>query len=135
MSQPLIRSLFESRLKPWAASKSLPVAWQNAAFVTPAGTFIEAFLLPSTTISLDIAKSHRAYTGTFQISIVASVGTGMGAIEALAGEVASLFPAGLRLTSSSFAVQIASPASIAAAIQASDYITLPVSFGYRADTA
>jgi hypothetical protein len=135
MSQPLIRSLFESRLKPWAASKSLPIAWQNAAFVTPAGTFIEAFLLPSTTVSADLAGAHRSYTGTFQISIVAPVGTGMGSVEALAGEIAALFPVQLRLTSGAFAVQIASPASIAAALQASDYITLPVSFTYRADTA
>ena len=53
MSQQRIRSAFESRLATWAASKGLPVVWQNVGAGSVSGDHLRAFLLPAQTLSSD----------------------------------------------------------------------------------
>lgn len=134
MSNKLIRTLYEQRLAAWAATKPLPVAWQNVPFTAPAGTYLEAFLLPADTDSLDVAGDHRVYTGVFQVSIVAPKGQGSEPAETLGEEIAALFPNNLLLSSGTFAVQSISPCSIGPAIQGGTHYTVPAWFRYRADT-
>lgn len=134
MSQKTIRKLIEQRLAAWAAAKPISVAWQNAPFTPPAATYLRAFLLPADTDSQDLAGAHRAYTGVFQVSIVAPAGQGSGAAETLAEEIDALFPCNLLLTSGAFAVQVISPCSIGQALQDENRYTIPVWFRYRADT-
>lgn len=133
MSNSKIRQLYEQRLYAWAAGKGLPVAWQNQPFTPPATTYLRAFLLPADTDSLDLEGAHRAYSGVFQVSIVAPTGSGAGAAEALAEEIAALFPCTLRLNSGAFAVQVAAPVSSGPAIVDDTRYTLPIWFRYRAD--
>lgn len=134
MYTKLIRTLYEQRLATWAATKSLTVAWQNALFTAPAGAYLRAFLLPADTDSQDLAGAHRAYTGVFQVSIVAPAGQGSVVAETLAAELDALFPNNLLLSSGAFGVQIVSPCSAGPAIQDGTRYTLPVWFRYRADT-
>lgn len=134
MSNRLIRQLYEQRLATWAAAKPISVAWQNVPFTAPAGTYLRAFLLPADTDSLDLAGDHRAYTGVFQVSIVAPAAQGSAVAETLADEIAALFPNYLLLSSGAFGVQIVSPCSTGPAIQDDTRYTLPVWFRYRADT-
>lgn len=133
MSQKLIRSLYEQRLATWAATKSLQVAWQNIKFTPPPGAHLRAFLLPARTDSQDLAGTHRAYLGVFQVSIMAPHDLGPGAAETLADEIAALFPLNLRLTSS-LTVQIVTPCSQGPSIPGDTHYVVPMSFGYRADT-
>ena len=135
MSDQLIRSLFEGRLKTWAAARApaLPVAWENVGFTPPAGVYLQAFLLRGATTSRDLAGDNRNRVGVFQISINCPAGNGPGAGESIAAELDALFPMNLRLTSGIFAVQQLSPLRLWAPDSADRYV-LPVDFEYRADT-
>ncbi len=138
MSQDRIRYLLETRLANWAAARSpaLSIAWQNHPFTPPDGMYLRAFLLPATTGSDDLQGSHRRYIGVYQVSIVAPPGSGSGAAESVANEIAALFPVNLALSivSPAFRVSVLTPCSIATAIQESDRYVVPVSFRYRSDT-
>lgn len=135
MSERLIRSLYEGRLKTWAAARSpaLQVAWENVDFSPPTGTYLRAFLLRGETTSQDIAGAMKNRIGIFQVSIVCITGNGPGSAEAIAAELETLFPVNLRLTNGSFAVQIISPLRVRQPVPEPDRYVLPVDFAYRAD--
>lgn len=136
MSDRIIRSLFELRLKAWADARvpKLPIAFEDVAFTPPDGTHLRAFLLPANADSEDLEGKHVAYRGVLQISVVTKAGSGRGAAELLAEEIATLFPNNLALTKAGFSVFVRSPMSTAAALQGETISTLPLSFQYRADT-
>jgi hypothetical protein len=138
MSHKIIRSLLEGRLKAWAAARSpaLRIAYQSVAFTPTANeTYLRAFLLPAGTNSNDLAGAHRLYTGVFQITIVTPSGSGTGAAEGLADELAVLYPLNDQLTKTGFSVQVMTPVSPGPGQQEDTALALPVSFQYRADTA
>lgn len=137
MSNKLIRKAYESRLATWAAARGTPlrIAYQNQPFTPVTGeTYLKAFLLPAPKTSDDLAGAHRAYRGVFQVSVVAPINTGPGAAEGIADEIEAQFTLNLRLTQSPVTVQIVTPSTQASALQDDTTYTVPVSFGYRADT-
>ena len=136
MSDRLIRSLFESRLKSWADSRlpELPIAFEDVAFTPPDGTYLRAFLLPASPDSEDLEGKHVAYRGVFQVSVVTKSGSGRGAAGLIAEEIAALFPNNLELTKAGFSVFVRSPMGTASALQSDTTSALPLSFQYRADT-
>jgi hypothetical protein len=135
MSQTLIRTAYESRLATWAAAHSpvLQVAWQNAAFTPPAATHLRCFLLPAATGSDDLKGDHRQYLGVFQVSIVVPDGAGPAAPETILGELNTLFPMNLRLTSGAITVSQTSPVSAGPGQNEPGLYVVPVSFRYRSD--
>lgn len=139
MSDKIIRSLFEGRLKTWATARvpPLPIAYEDVAFTPPAdgSPYLRAFLLPANTTSEDLEGKHTAYRGVFQVSIVTKAGIGRGTAEGIADEIASLFPNNLALTKTTFTVYVRSPMATASAQQGDTTTSLPLSFQYRADTA
>ena len=84
MSKALVRRGFEAALKTWADAQSpaLPVAWQNVSFTPPAGRYARAFVIPAPTQSNTLDRSHRAYTGIFQVNLHMPINTGPAAAEA-----------------------------------------------------
>lgn len=138
MTMPRIRSLLELRLSTWASARNptLPIAWEGVPFEPPAGMYLRAFIMPAPTDSGDLASAHREYRGVFQVSIAAPNDAGPGAGEAIAEEIAALFPAALRLTiaSPAFELLMLTPMSIAQAIPEPDRRVVPVFAQYRADT-
>jgi hypothetical protein len=137
MSHKIIRSLFEGRLKTWAAARSpaLRISYQNVDFAPAASeTYLRAFLLPAGTNSNDLAGAHRLYTGLFQITVVTPSGGGTGAAEGLIDELDALFPLYDRLTKAGFSVQVMTPVEPGPEQQEDTAFALPVSFQYRADT-
>lgn len=138
MSDRIIRSLFEARLKAWASNRAtaLPVAYEDAPFTPPSdgSTYLRAFLLPANPDSLDLEGRHTTYRGVFQVSVITKAGIGRGAAGLIAEEIAALLPNNLRLEKSGFEVFVRSPMSAAGAIQGDTSTTLPLSFQYRADT-
>lgn len=128
-----IRAALESRLATWAATKSLQVAYQNVPFNPPAGTYLRAFILPAQTHSDDLAGAHRAQRGIWQINVVAQIGTGPGAAETLAENIATLFPVNepnLRAVG----ICITHPVTIGQGIQDSERYSVPCWCRYRMDT-
>ncbi|WP_443699177.1 phage tail terminator-like protein [Pseudomonas sp.] len=138
MSDRLIRSSFEGRLKTWAGARvpALPIAYEDVAFTAPAdgSTYLRAFLLPANTDSQDLEGKHTAYRGIFQVSIVTKAGIGRGTASLIAEEIAALFPNNLELVKSGLSVFVRSPMSTSTAQQGDTTSSLPLSFQYRADT-
>lgn len=134
MSNKMIRSLYESRLAAYAASKSLTVAWENVSTNQPNGDYLRSNLLPAPTGSDDLAGDHRVYEGVYQVSVFVPMGGGPVRAANLAEELIALFPLNLRLTLGGFTVQIITPCSEGPPIQTGTHFMIPVSFNYRADT-
>lgn len=134
MSEKLIRSLYEGRLKAWAAARvpALPVAWENVGFTPPVGIYLRAFLLRGVATSRDLAGDNRHRVGVFQVDIVCPSGNGAGAAESIAAELEVLFPMNLILNSGAFSVTQVSPLRTRAALP-DDRFTVPVDFQYRSD--
>lgn len=139
MSDKIIRSLFEGRLKTWATARvpPLPIEYEDVAFTPPSdgSPYLRSYLLPANTTSEDLEGKHTAYRGVYQISVVTKAGEGRGAASLIADELAALFPNNLAMTKTSFTVYTRSPMSTATAQQGDTTTSLPLSFVYRADTA
>ena len=138
MSNKIIRSLFEARLKTWAVTRvpALPVAFEDVPLTPPTdgSPYLQAFLLPANPTSEDLEGKHTAYRGVFQISVVTKAGIGRGAAESIADEIAALFPNNLGMTKTTFTVYVRSPMATSAAQQGDTTTSLPLSLTYRADT-
>lgn len=135
MSDQLIRFLLESRLNTWAGARVPPlkVAWENRPFTPPTGIYLRAFLLRGPTYSRDLAGDNRRRFGVFQINIVGPDGGGAGPFEAIAAELATLFPMNLRLTSGAFWMQQTSPFRVRNGMPEGAVFTLPCDFEYTSD--
>lgn len=138
MSDRIIRSLFEARLKAWADARTpkLVIAYEGVTFTPPASgaTYLRAYLMPGNTDSEDLAGKHVSYRGVFQVNVFTASGSGTGTASAIAEEIAQLYPNNLPLTKEDFTVYVRSPMAAAASIQGETTSTLPLSFQYRADT-
>ena len=138
MSDKIIRSLFEGRLKTWATARvpALPSAYEDVSMTPPAdgSPCLRAFLLPANTTSEDLEGKHTAYRGVFQVSIVTKAGIGRGTAEGIADEIAALFPNNLGLTKTTFTVYVRAPMSAGSPQQGDTTTALPLSIQYRADT-
>lgn len=132
MSVARIRAAFESRLATWAASKALPVVWQNVGAGNMTGDHLRAFLLPAQTLSMDIAGEHRGYRGVFQVSIFTRPNIGANRAEVLAGELDELFPVALRMLSAGLTVQVMTPMASRPSIVETDWYSVPVDCRYEA---
>jgi hypothetical protein len=133
MSVARIRAAFESSLATWAASKVLPVVWQNVGAGNMTGDHLRAYLLPAQTLSMDIAGEHRGYRGVFQVSIFTKPGIGANRAESLARELDELFPVAKRMLSAGVTVQIMTPMATRPAVSETDWFHLPVDCRYAAD--
>lgn len=135
MSEQLIRSLFEGRLRNWASGRApqLPVAWENVPLTPPAGVYLQAWLLRGDTTSRDLEGANRHRVGVFQVNIVCPGGNGPGVAEGIAGELEAIFPMNLILSSGAFSVTQTSPLRVRPALPTDRY-TVPVDLQYRADT-
>lgn len=138
MSDRIIRSLFEARLKAWADARipKLVIAYEGVTFTPPAdgATYLRAYLMPGSTDSEDLAGKHTSYRGVFQVSVITASGSGTGTAGLIAEEIAQLYPNNLPLAKADFTVYVRSPMATAPAIQGETTSTSPLSFQYRADT-
>lgn len=136
MSNAIIRSALEGRLKTWADSQAppIPIAFQNVAFTPPSqARYMRAFLLPAETISDDLLGDHKGYMGLLQVSLCLPDGSGPSASDQLVSELETLFPGSLRIVKSGLTVMITRPASAGPSMQEPGLYVTPVSIRYRAD--
>jgi len=132
VSQARVRNAFESRLAAWAASKALPVVWQNVGAGNMTGDHLRAYLLPAQTLSMDLAGEHRGYRGVFQVSIFTRPNIGANRAESLARELDDLFPVALRMLSAGLTVQVMTPMASRPSIVETDWYSVPVDCRYEA---
>lgn len=129
MSVPTIRAALESRLKSWADTQGIPIAFQNMAFTKGSVPFLEAILIPNQTLNRDVAAAHERHLGFFQVNCWAPRGTGMGQAEALASSVKALYP----VVPKTGSVSVESPPKIDQALPDSSgaWVIVPVLIQYR----
>ncbi|PYD05941.1 phage tail terminator-like protein [Pseudomonas syringae group genomosp. 3] len=135
MSHKIIRSLLEQRLTVWAGGRSLRIAYQGVTFTPETDeTYLAAFMLPAGTGTDTLSGDHRVYTGVFQINVVTSAGNGTGEAEGIVDDIATLFPAYLRLKQDAFEVLVLTPVEPGPPITGDTTLTVSASFQYRSDT-
>lgn len=133
MSNVLIRKAFETRLKTWADTNSLQVAWENVEFdPTTDQTYVQPIILPAPTKDLFLDQSGRDYRGIFQVNLSMPLGTGPGAATALVDSLDAAFSGSF--TQGSIRVTRLSPMCPAPPLPVADRYVVPVSAAYRVVT-
>lgn len=99
MSNSIIRSYFETRVKAWADAQTpvVPVAFQNVPFTRPTlgsatNVWLECFVIPNVTTNVEISGKRSTKYGLVQINCWGQQGKGMKAVEAVADALVNLFP-------------------------------------------
>lgn len=125
-----VRIEVESILAAYAATKNLPVAYENVEFSQPEdGGWLELHFIADDSVVRGLDASGRTDIGMFQISIYVPQGEGMGAVSALAREIANLYPMVPKVGLTS----IEAPAKISTGIIVDQYVCVPVTLRYRAE--
>lgn len=132
MSIVVIRSTITKALAAWCETKDIPLAREQQPFTKPAdqGTFIELHIIPANTILASIDGERKRYLGNVICNIWTATGKGTGEAEALAEEIAALFPV---VPKSYLPVSIEDTPSIKRPIIDAGYYITPVTFTYRAE--
>ena len=142
MSDPRVRSAFETALETWAAAQSpaLPVVYQGVplddatqeAIVT--SSYVRAWLMPAPDKSMDIGGKHREYSGIFQVDLCMLPGTGHGDVTTLAQSLDNVFDTDTPITSGGLNVWITLPMTEGPPIPSDTHYIVPVYCSYQAHT-
>ncbi len=134
MSHTRIAELLEARLGEWADAKGVPVVWENISENPPDTLYLQAYAMPATTTTIDLAEKLQVLPGVWQINVVAKAGEGVSVngARALADGVAALFPVGLVLSDGGLTCYISTPPTVYRGITSDTRYSIPVSMSYRA---
>lgn len=134
MSHTRIAALLEARLGEWADAHDIPVAWENNSFDPPnEGLYLQAYAMPATTTTIDLAEKLHVLPGVWQINVIAKAGKGVEPARELADQIAALFPVGLAMTEGTLICYIHTPPTVHRGIPSDTRYVIPVSMSYRAD--
>lgn len=106
-----------------------PVAWPNQDF-TPNGNYIEFRHVPGERFDDTIDAIGAIQTGIVLLTAVTASGGFASAANAIAAQIATRFPKGLRLAAGDATVLIQAPANPGTAFQDGAYFRKPVSVRY-----
>lgn len=134
MSLALIRRAFETTLQTWGSAQSVTILFENVTAEKPETAYAEAFVLPAPTQSQGIGRTHRGYTGVFQVSLSLPQNAGPGAAATLAASLDTAFPLNAPITVGGLEVWLTSPMSAAPALPDASRYRVPVSASYLANT-
>jgi hypothetical protein len=132
MSLKTIRKAFETRLATWAASQSLPVAYQNKSIARPSTAFIEVFILPGQTTSQYMAQNDRSYIGLCQVNIHVAKDAGSAPAADYANAIAALY--GVSMVQDGLRI-FTQPMYELPDIPSDTHYTLPIRIPYRCEVA
>ena len=127
MTQRTLRKEIEDKVAAWAATKSIPIAYENVTFVKPTTTFIELYIIPATTVNPTVAAKRATLYGMIQFNIYCKSGEGSKKSEDLAQELIDLFPVVPKIGT----VSIEQTGSIMNPLYDSQWRVLPVRIRYR----
>lgn len=127
MTQRTLRKEIEDKVAAWAATKSIPIAYENVTFVKPSTTFVELYIIPATTVNHTVAAKRATLYGIVQFNIYCKSGEGTKKSEDIAQELIDLFPVVPKVGT----VSIEQTGKIMNSFYDSQWRVLPVSFRYR----
>ena len=127
MTQRTLRKEIEDKVASWAATKSIPIAYENVTFVKPTTTFIELYIIPATTVNPTVNAKRTTLYGMIQFNIYCKSGEGSKKSEDLAQELIDLFPVVPKIGT----VSIEQTGSIMNPLYDSQWRVLPVRISYR----
>jgi hypothetical protein len=128
-----IADLLLAHLAELPISPMLPVAWPGIAFTPPAGTYLEADLIPNTNVNRFVSDdSEIEYRGILQVTVSAPSGGGIVAAIELAGAIADHFERDTTLSDGEVRVRVSGRPNLASPQQEPDRIRIPVSINYYA---
>lgn len=135
MSDQSIMAALQARLTAFATTKGLSLAYEGVGFTPDAAkTHLADFLLPAATDNPSMGRSHKRYTGIYQVNVDAPTGSNVVALRNLANDLAAHFPRGLTLThSSGLKVLIIRDPSIGPLLPDGGRMRRPVSIRYQCD--
>lgn len=137
MSNAIIRSAIEGRLKPWADAQSPVIrsAFQNIKFTPAAGeTYLRGFLMPANTINPSQGGLHKHFHGMYQVSLYSPAEMGTGAAEALANAIEILFKCGTTIPKSGRNINIQrTPSTAQGMLDDAGWWMIPVTIWYDMD--
>lgn len=133
---PDITSALNAHMGAWADRHGVPFFIENISEEKPPGTYLEAFDLPATPQTLDLALSCHVYRGVYQVNVVLPAGAGTASGRELARQVAARFTEGGGIDGDGFTCWVAGPPAISAGIlnPRKTHYSIPVSIPYRVDT-
>lgn len=131
MSQFIIQSELETRVKNWAAAQSpvVQVAYENVPFTKPAdkSPFVEVYLSPVVTSNVTVAGNRQRYLGNLYINIWTPDGKGTGQSNRILASLVSAFP----VVPKTGSVSIESLPNAKRAIYEDGWRVVPVTIQYR----
>lgn len=110
----------------------LPVAWPNVDFKPGQGGYLKPSWLPADTVMSAVAQGTHQARGVFQVSVYWPEDDGLTAPLEVAGAVAAHFAKGTKLDRQGVRVRVENPPSVAAALQETGWLQVPVTVPYRA---
>lgn len=89
-----VREELELRLKAFATTHSLPVAYEGMFFKKPdpPAPFLECFLIPALTKNVTVDGTRNREVGLFQVNVWAPAGNGLKVADAIATNLVNAFP-------------------------------------------
>jgi hypothetical protein len=139
MSQQLVRSLIEQRVRDWAEENDLPMEWESDVFTPPATAYGKFNLLPAETRSDDLAGKFRTWQGVAQITLAVPAGNGPAAAGELVKSLDETFPVYLNLVSDpsidliALTVIVMTPVNAPQGFADKGHWLVPAYFRYRCD--
>lgn len=133
MSILKVRQALETKLAAFAASKSLPVVWENIKTI-PTGSYLKAFLFPANTQDPSFGNKHIRYSGMFRVTYYTTgLNTGMVPATTLVESLVDYFPRNLQLTSGGLTTRILNTPSISSPGYEGTYMYITTEIFYMAD--
>lgn len=134
MSNQIVATYFESRLKTWADAQVPPVdvAWEHVAFTRPDddSLWIEPILIPNMTMNKELSGSRSTQYGLYQVNCWAPEGEGMGRVRAMAQAIVDLFP----IVPKSGDVSVEGTPTADRPIKEDNWVAVPVLIKYRLES-
>lgn len=129
-----VRSELTVRLANLAATLNIPVAYENTPFTPPInnGPFIEAILMPSTTVDVTVDGLRQRELGYLQLNVWSKQGVGTKQSEDICNAIKNAFPLIPKIGDVSIE---ATPSIRQAIIDNSGYRIVPVIINYRLETS
>ncbi|WP_233236339.1 phage tail terminator-like protein [Bordetella sp. LUAb4] len=96
MSNQIIRAAFAARLASWASSSGVTVVGENEAYAGPVdSTYVRVALRPKESRNNTLCGAE--HQGAWRMEVVAPVGSGITAADAIVDGLLALFPSGLNM--------------------------------------